>query len=241
MCARALRRFISAHATVADQPVAVFLRGFAQLALTGDADLAKAAARAALAQLFTFHSPDDVRIAVCCDARSAPDWEWVKWLPHSQVPAQADAAGPVRALRSSLAEVVALLGEEFGERPRHEPGTGPSRDEPYVVVVLDGGDVSGETRFVTAGYRNAVLIDVGGTIGWRHSKRVLRLDFTRPESGQSGPDHSLDMVQARSRGLRSAGAISSPSHTRGPARGSSPRTGLASAPRSPSRWPPTST
>ena len=81
---RALRRFISAHATVADQPVAVFLRGFAQVVLTGDPDLARAAARAALAQLLIFHSPEDLRIAACCSEQTAADWEWIKWLPHSQ-------------------------------------------------------------------------------------------------------------------------------------------------------------
>ena len=161
LCARALRRFISAHATVADQPVAVFLRSFAQMFLTGDPDLTRAAARAAITQLFTFHAPDDLRIAACCSEQTAADWEWIKWLPHSQHATEADAAGPVRALRPTLGEVVALFGEEFAERPRHEPGAAPSREEPYVVVILDGGNVSDETRFITAGYRNAVLIDVG--------------------------------------------------------------------------------
>jgi DNA segregation ATPase FtsK/SpoIIIE, S-DNA-T family len=187
MCARALRRFISAHATVPDQPVAVFLRGFAQVTLDGDPDAARALARAAVTQLFTLHSPDDVRIAACCDEKAAPDWEWLKWLPHSQHHTEADAAGPLRALRPTLAEVIAMLGEEFGERTRHEPGAAPSRDEPYVVVILDGGAIGDETRFTAAGYRNAVLIDVGATSPWRHSKRVLRLDCTAD---------GLDMVQA---------------------------------------------
>src|SRR5712691_7459793 len=187
MCARALRRFIHAHATVADQPVAVFLRGFAQVTLTGDEELARAVARAAVTQLFVLHSPDDLRIAVCCADRTAADWEWIKWLPHSQHTTQADAAGPIRALRPTLAEVVAMLGEDFAERTRHDPGAAPSRDEPYVVVVLDGGEIGDDVRFVTAGYRNAVLIDIAGTMPWRHSKRVLRLDFAPT---------GMEMVQA---------------------------------------------
>jgi len=186
LCARALRRFISAHATLADQPVAIFLRGFAQITLRGDEDRARAAARALVTQLFTFHSPDDVRIAVCCAPDRAADWDWVKWLPHAQHTAQADAAGPVRALRPSLDEVIDLLGPAFAERPRHEPGEVPSRDEPYVVVILDGGQADEQARFAGSGYRNAVLIDVGGGIPWRHSKRVLRLDVTADK---------LEMVQ----------------------------------------------
>jgi ESX secretion system protein EccC len=191
LCARALRRFINAHATVPDQPVAIFLRGFAYITLRGQTDAARAAARALITQLFVFHSPDDARVAVCCDAGTSADWEWVKWLPHSQHVIQSDAAGPVRALRPTMAEIVDMLGPEFGERPRHEPGSAPNRDEPYVVVVLDGGDIGDETRFTSAGYRNAVLIDVAGTVPWRHSKRVLRLDFT---------EDGLEMVQANRSG-----------------------------------------
>ncbi|HEY2579878.1 MAG TPA: type VII secretion protein EccCa [Streptosporangiaceae bacterium] len=191
LSARALRRFINAHATIPGQPVAVFLRGFSRITLRGETDAARSATRALITQLFTFHSPDDVRIAVCCGAETAADWEWVKWLPHSQHLSQADAAGPVRALRPTMAEVVAMLGPEFSERPRHEPGAAPNRDEPYVVVVLDGGEMGGETRFTGAGYRNAVLIDVAATVPWRHSKRVLRLDFT---------GDGLEMVQANRSG-----------------------------------------
>jgi S-DNA-T family DNA segregation ATPase FtsK/SpoIIIE len=186
LCARALRRFISAHATLPDQPVAVFLRGFSQITLRGDEDAARAAARALVTQLFVFHSPDDVRIAVCCSADRDADWEWVKWLPHAQDTAQTDGAGPVRALRPTLDEVTSLLGPAFAERPRHEPGAAPGRDEPYVVVILDGGQADEQDRFASSGYRNALLIDVGGGIPWRHSKRSLRLDVT--------PD-KLEMVQ----------------------------------------------
>jgi S-DNA-T family DNA segregation ATPase FtsK/SpoIIIE len=65
LSARALRRFIRAHATVPDLPIAVFLGGFARILLHGSPEQARALTRALLAQVFTFHSPDDVRIAVC--------------------------------------------------------------------------------------------------------------------------------------------------------------------------------
>jgi S-DNA-T family DNA segregation ATPase FtsK/SpoIIIE len=191
MCARALRRFIKAYTTIPGQPVAVYLRAFAQVTLRGDTSAARTAARALITQLFSFHAPDDVRIAVCASGDTAGDWEWVKWLPHCQHPYVADAAGPIRALRPTSPEVVAMLGQEFADRPRHEPGSVPSRDEPYVVIVLDGGDIGGETRLVSGGYRNAVLIDVGGTVPWRHSKTTLRLDFT---------DDGMEMVQANRSG-----------------------------------------
>ncbi len=193
LCARALRRFVHAHATVPDQPVAVFMRGFAQIVLSGDTEAARGAARAMIAQLFTFHSPDDVRIAACCDEQTAGYWEWIKWLPHSQHPAEGDAAGPLRALRPTLTEVAAMFGPEFAERPRHEPGAAPNRDEPYVVVILDGGEAGAETHLTGAGYRNAVLIEIGQSASGRTSKRTLRLDVTQDglemvQQGRSGKE-----------------------------------------------------
>jgi DNA segregation ATPase FtsK/SpoIIIE, S-DNA-T family len=191
LCARALRRFIKAYSIIPGQPVAVYLRAFARVTLGGDSGAARAAARALVTQLFTFHAPDDVRIVVCAGENTAGEWEWVKWLPHCQHPYEADAAGPVRALRPTLPEVMAMLGTEFADRPRHEPGSAPNRDEPYVVIVLDGGEVGDETRLVSGGYRNAVLMDVGGIVPWRHSKSTLRLDLT---------DGQLEMVEANRSG-----------------------------------------
>jgi S-DNA-T family DNA segregation ATPase FtsK/SpoIIIE len=186
LCARALRRFVHAHATVANQPVAIFMRGFAQIVLAGDTDAARGAARAMLTQLFVFHPPDDVKIAACCGEETAGYWEWIKWLPHAQHLSETDAAGPLRTLRPALSEVIAMLGPEFADRPRHEAGAAPNRDEPYAVVIIDGGEVGAETRFTGAGYRNAVLISIGEAIAVRPAKRTLRLDFT--------PD-GLEMVQ----------------------------------------------
>ncbi len=128
-----------------------------------------------------------------------------------------------------------MFGQEFADRPRHEPGAAASREEPYVVVIVDGGDVSDETRFVTAGYRNAVLIAVGATIPWRHSRRVLRLDFTAGDAAADGGGDSaangngprLDMVQASRSGkeVRSCvgrGDLLSVAHARACARIVSP-------------------
>jgi S-DNA-T family DNA segregation ATPase FtsK/SpoIIIE len=187
LSARALRRFIHAHATVPDLPIAVFLGGFARILLHGSPQLTRGLTRALLTQLFIFHSPDDARIAVCAAPDRAAAWDWLKWLPHAQHPAMVDAAGPVRAVRPTLAEAGAMFGAEFSGRPRHEAGAAPSRDEPFVVVILDGGQVDDESRFLGDGYRNAVLIDVSMTLPWKHARDVLRLDVTAD---------TLEMVQA---------------------------------------------
>ena len=201
LSARALRRFINAYATLADQPVAVFLRGFGQITLRGDVEAARRLARALLAQLVTFHSPDDARVAICVHPDREHLWEWAKWLPHTLHPTEHDAAGPVRLFGGGLDELVAVFGEEFAERTRFEPGATPTRDEPYVLVVLDGGDLGTEERFSTGGYRNAVLLDLAESVAWKHSRNVLRLDVT---------DESLEMVKADRSGRQQRTSLGKP-------------------------------
>src|SRR6266542_5319649 len=114
--ARALRRFIRAYTTVADLPAAIFLRGFAQVRLRGAAGPAGDLARAVLAQLATFHAPDDLRVATCTAPDRAPDWDWVKWLPHAQHPSAFDGAGPLRLHADTVERLEALLATELADR-----------------------------------------------------------------------------------------------------------------------------
>ena len=158
--AKSLRRFTRAYSTVADQPVALFLRGFAQVRLAGAKDETRTLARAILAQVFAFHAPEEVRLALCLNDEGLTEWEWVKWLPHVQHPTEQDAAGPHRLVADNIEQLERLLGEAFAARPRYEPGAAPSVDEPFLIVLRDGGRLGNVTRMATAGYRNAVLIDL---------------------------------------------------------------------------------
>ncbi|MEV4759512.1 type VII secretion protein EccCa [Micromonospora sp. NPDC049559] len=161
LAAKSLRRFIRAYTTLADQPVALFFRGFAQIHLGGpDRDANRAFLRAVLMQLAAFHAPEEVRVAFCVDEAGAEAWQWAKWLPHAQHPSEQDGAGAVRLAAESIEGVERLLGEGFTARPRYEPGATPSRDEPYVLVIRDGGRMGNSARIATAGCRNAVLVDL---------------------------------------------------------------------------------
>lgn len=173
--AKALRRFIKAYTTVPDQPVAMYIRGFARIQLTGDADTGRALLRALIAQLATLHGPDEARIAICAADENAEEWSWTKWLPHAQHPTERDAAGPVRLFGDTLDEAERLLGEEFRARPRFSADADVTRDEPFVLVVVDGGSVPSGSRFLESGYRNAVLVDLNGRHATTYSGG-LRLD-----------------------------------------------------------------
>jgi len=178
LSAHALRRFTKAYSTVADQPVAMYLRGYARVLLGGAEPARRDLARAMLAQLATFHAPDDLRIAVCVGTERAAEWEWVKWLPHAQHPSDVDGAGPVRLVADALPALIDVLGEEFVGRSRFDPDSTVDTDEPYVVVLVDGGTVPPGSRLEGPGFRNVTVLDVSAALPWRDHPYTLRLDVT---------------------------------------------------------------
>ncbi|MFU8873877.1 type VII secretion protein EccCa [Micromonospora sp. SL4-19] len=165
MTAGALRRFLDAYSVVPDLPVALSLRSFARVFVRGPgagvtgagSPAAQALARAVLTQLAAFHAPDELLVAVCAGPERRACWEWVKWLPHAHHPSRTDALGPVRLVTTSAAELERLLDEVLASRPRFSPA-GPATDGPHVVVVLDGGDLTGATDLAGDGGIDAVTV-----------------------------------------------------------------------------------
>ncbi|MDO3703674.1 type VII secretion protein EccCa [Micromonospora sp. C28SCA-DRY-2] len=158
MTAGALRRFLDAYSVVPDLPVALSLRSFARVYVkavpTADG---RALARAMLTQLAVFHAPDELLVAVCAGPERRAAWEWVKWLPHAHHPARTDALGPVRLVTSAAAELERLLDDVLASRSRFSPA-GPATDGPHVVVLLDGGDLTGATDLTGDGGIDAVTV-----------------------------------------------------------------------------------
>ncbi|MFC0431742.1 type VII secretion protein EccCa [Kutzneria buriramensis] len=158
----ALRHFIRAYATVPDLPVAISLRSFARITVTGDRRQVLDLVRAVLAQLAAFHSPTDLRIAFCLPPDRFRDWEWAKWLPHNQA-SIGDPTGPARLVAERVGVLADLIGADLGERPAFSKATSPEYQ--HIVVVLDGGRTSDDSRLTAAGGRQAVtVIDVSGGI-----------------------------------------------------------------------------
>ncbi|MBY8875453.1 type VII secretion protein EccCa [Micromonospora sp. PLK6-60] len=164
MTAGALRRFLDAYSVVPELPVALSLRSFARVFVRdggarpgGGGASAPALARAMLTQLAVFHAPDELLVAVCAGPERRARWEWVKWLPHAHHPTRTDALGPVRLVTSSAAELERLLDDVLASRSRFSPA-GPATDGPHVVVVLDGGDLTGATELTGDGGIDAVTV-----------------------------------------------------------------------------------
>lgn len=161
LCAEAMRRFMSTHAMLDDLPMAVSLRSFYHLTVSGDPDTVHGVARAMLAQLVALHSPDDVVLAAAVHPSHADRWDWIKWLPHAQHPTETDGAGPRRMIVDDLGEVERLLGDHITNRPRFSPSGAPVLDQPHVIVVLDGATVpAGSVLAGSEGLQGVTLIEV---------------------------------------------------------------------------------
>ncbi|MER7858113.1 type VII secretion protein EccCa [Amycolatopsis japonica] len=172
----ALRRFVRAHSIVPDLPTQITLRGFAAVSMQGDRGLTRGLTRAMLAQLVTFHSPDDVLIAVATAGRAKEEWEWAKWLPHAQHPALADGIGQLRMMAGSLAQIEQWLDEELRDRQRFSRNATPAPDQPHIVIIVDDAEVTREEQIILEeGLVGVTLIDLSDSIGNLAARRGLRL------------------------------------------------------------------
>jgi S-DNA-T family DNA segregation ATPase FtsK/SpoIIIE len=172
----ALRRFVRGHSIVPDLPIQVAIRGFAAVGISGELERCRGLARALLAQLVTFHSPDDVLIAVVTSGKAKQEWEWAKWLPHVQHPSMVDGIGQLRMMAGSLAQIEHWLDDNLRDRPRFTRNAPPQPDQPHVVIVIDDGEVTREEAIVLEeGFVGVTLLDLSDSLGSLTARRGLRL------------------------------------------------------------------
>ncbi|MFG3348463.1 type VII secretion protein EccCa [Streptomyces sp. NPDC048018] len=161
LCAGAMQQFLAVHGTLDGLPMAVSLRAFYHVTVSGDPEAAQSAARGLVAQLVTLHSPDDLMLAVVAARGAQERWDWTKWLPHNQVPGTVDGAGTKRLFGDDLGELEQLIRSRLDGRPRFGRDSQPVLDQPHVVVILDGGMVPPDSLFAAAeGLQGVTIVEV---------------------------------------------------------------------------------
>lgn len=138
LTAGAMQRFVATHGVLDALPMAVSLRAFYHVTVSGDPQSVRASARALAGSLASLHSPEDLVIVVAAGRAELSHWEWAKWLPHVQLSDTVDGAGSRRLIGSDSRELEQLLATRLTGRPRFHPNASPLPDEPHIVVVLDG-------------------------------------------------------------------------------------------------------
>ncbi|GAA1676798.1 type VII secretion protein EccC [Fodinicola feengrottensis] len=132
------QQLVERYGSLSQQPIVLPLRQIGTLSVVGDRTVGRRLARALLAQLVTFHSPDDVQVAVVRNQQLGTFWEWAKWLPHSQDEARTDGPLPSRLVANSTVELAELLAEEIEERKvNRQRRRGQEFTGRRLVVVVD--------------------------------------------------------------------------------------------------------
>ncbi|WP_030195421.1 type VII secretion protein EccC [Streptomyces sp. NRRL S-87] len=160
LTAGAMQRFLAVHSYLDGLPMAVSLRAFYHVTVSGERESVRGAARALVAQLVTLHSPEDLMVAVVAAPGAVTEWDWTKWLPHAQLPGQVDGAGTKRLFGDDLGELERLLAGRLDGRPRFSRDVQPVLDQPHVLVVLDGGSVPQDSVFAAEGLQGVTIVEV---------------------------------------------------------------------------------
>ncbi|MFG2887211.1 type VII secretion protein EccCa [Streptomyces sp. NPDC048297] len=161
LCAGAMQRFLAVHGQLDGLPVALSLRAFYHLTISGELECAQSEARALVSQATTLHSPDDLIVAVVASRSAAARWDWTKWLPHCQLAGQFDGAGTRRLFSDDLGELEQLLAARLEGRPRFSRSGQPLLDQPHILVIVDGGVVPPTSVFAAAeGLQSVTIVEV---------------------------------------------------------------------------------
>ncbi|MFJ8007889.1 type VII secretion protein EccCa [Streptomyces fagopyri] len=161
LTAGAMQRFVATHSVLDALPMAVSLRAFYHVTVSGDPRSVRASARALTGSLASLHSPEDLMIVVAAGRDELPRWEWAKWLPHAQAAGAVDGAGSRRLIGTDTRELEDLLATRLTGRPRFHPGATPLPDEPHIVVVLDGMSLPPDSVLATPeGLQGVTVVEV---------------------------------------------------------------------------------
>jgi DNA segregation ATPase FtsK/SpoIIIE, S-DNA-T family len=135
-CVKALHDFVDEHANIEGLPLLIDLRQHPLLVVHGPLHYPLSLVRAMITQLAVFHGPDDVVIAIATAPERIQDWEWTKWLPHTQHHSFRDITGPVPLIAHDHGSLHDLLKAYVHDRGPHSKTALAPR--PFILVVFDG-------------------------------------------------------------------------------------------------------
>ncbi len=157
----ALRSLLDTQSTVRDAPIAINVAKVSRVTVLGDAAEVRAALRAWIAQAVTWHDPAVLGVALAAPDLESPDWAWLKWLAHVDIPGQFDGVGPARYLSTNVDELAALVGPALADRPAFTGAHAATLRHLLIVVDDPSYDVSAST--LAAGWDAVTVIHRSAT------------------------------------------------------------------------------
>jgi ESX secretion system protein EccC len=187
----ALRSLLDTQRTVRDVPMGIDLVKVSRITVLGDPDQVHAAMRAWIAQAVVWHDPTVLGVAVATPELESDQWSWLKWLPHADIPGEADGVGPARYLSTKPDELASLLGPALADRPAFTGG--PADALRHLLIVVDDPDYDLKASPLAAG---------------RAGVTVVHRSSTAPHREQySDPERPILRISGRVGGGSPAGAI----------------------------------
>ena len=99
-----------------NMPLLVNLDSIGAISVVGKRDFVQQVARLLTMQAATFHSPEDLQLALVVDDEHREDWDWFSWLPQLAAQNVQGPFGPGRVIVPSIARLRNVLGPELDSR-----------------------------------------------------------------------------------------------------------------------------
>ncbi|MCF6386773.1 type VII secretion protein EccCa [Mycobacterium sp. MBM] len=184
-----LRGLLDVHRTVRDAPTGIDLGKVSRITVLGESGEVRDALRAWVSQAVTWHDPAVLGVALAAPDLESADWSWLKWLPHTDVPGQADGVGPARYLASTADGLRELLAPVLDERDAFS-GTALASGK-HLLVVLDDPDADPSVVVPTAGVAGVTVVHRSTTEPHREQysdpeRPILKISGGRIERWHSG-------------------------------------------------------
>ncbi|SPM29312.1 type VII secretion protein EccCa [Mycobacterium terramassiliense] len=185
----ALRSLLDTQRTVRDVPTGIDLAKVSRISVLGGEDEVRAALRAWIAQAVTWHDPTVLGVALASRDLESPDWSWLKWLPHADIPGELDGVGPARFLSTDPDDLIAMLGPSLVDRPAF---TGAPADAlRHLLIVVDDPDYDLNASALAVGRAGVTVVHCSATPPHREQysdpeKPILRVAGGAVERWQTG-------------------------------------------------------
>ena len=185
----ALHSLLETQRTVRDVPTGIDLTKVSRITVLGETADVRAALRAWLAQAVTWHDPTVLGVALAARDLEGPDWSWLKWLPHVDIPGQLDGVGPARDLSTDPDELAEMLGSTLADRPVFVGQ--PADTQRHLLIVVDHPDYDLNASALAAGKAGVTVVYVSATPPHREQysdpeKPILRFVQGAIERWQTG-------------------------------------------------------
>jgi len=156
-----LRSLLDTQRTVRDAPTGIDLAKVSRITVVGAAADTRAVVRAWIAQAVTWHDPTMLGVALAAAELETPDWSWLKWLPHTDIPGSVDGVGPARYLSATADELTAAIGPALADRAEFD-GTAAVAGLAlrHLLIIVDDPGFDPSTSVLTAGFAGVTVIQL---------------------------------------------------------------------------------